>query len=233
MTGLELANDVGKDTRDTDHIQYPLTEKLTYIKRGVRVITVRLAAMGHPMVCKLATTGSEDWSATVTPGQSGVELPSDYLTTFSLFIVGQESPGPLGLVAPAERFSLTGSQPQGYYIMGGAVGAPTLHLVPAPAEAMDLSLHYAALPAFCQLSEPASEEAARAQLDQELPFGRVFFEAMRQWVALCCLNRNEYDTSVEQGLWKLCQDQAQQLADLDNLQSWGPAGGADSNWGGR
>lgn len=235
MTGLELANSVGADLRDRDHNQYSLAEILTYLKRGVRLVAVKLAGMGHPLACKVVHSGSPDWPAVVVPGQAGLALPPDYLATVSLFIVGHELLGPLGLVPMAQRFAPAGTMPSGYFLMGGAVGAPTLNLVPAPQMELTLELHYAALPEFVRLPDPADEALALAQLGQEVPFGRIFGEPLRQWVSLCCANRNEYDTTVEQGLWKLCEDQAQYLAAHDNLQTFdmGAGMGGDGNWGGR
>lgn len=236
MTGMELANAAAADLRDRAHTQYPLSEKLAYLKRAARLLTNELAAMGHPLACKIVESGTADWPATVQAGQSGIVLPLDYLRTVSLWVKGRESEGALGLIAPAQRLSLSGSIPAGYYLLGGAVGASTLHLAPTPAEALTLVLHYAARPAWCQLPEPANETEAGEQLSQEVPYSQIFGEAMRQFVSLSCANRNEYDTTVEQGLWKLCRDQAHQLAAQDNLQAWdmGAASlGIDSGWAGR
>ena len=236
MTGMELANSAASDLRDRAHTQYPLSEKLAYLKRAARLLTNELAAMGHPLASRIVESGSGDWPATVTPGQSGIALPLDYLRTVSLWVKGRESEGALGLIATAQLLSLTGTTPAGYYLLGGAVGASTLHLAPAPVEALTLVLHYAALPAWCRLPEPANETEAGEQLSQEVPYSQIFGEAMRQFVSLSCANRNEYDTTVEQGLWKLCRDQAHQLAAQDNLQAWdmGAASlGVDSGWGGR
>lgn len=235
MTGMELAAGVGADLRDRDHNQYLLSEILTYLKRGVRLLTVKLGGLSHPLACRVLQSGDTDWPELVVPGQSGIDLPGDYLATVSLFIVGQENLGPLGLVPMSKRFLATGGPPSGYYLMGGAVGAPTMHLVPTPTEAITLELHYAALPAFAGLADPADETEAAAQLSQEIPYSRIFGECLRQWVALCCANRNEYDTQMEQGLWKLCEDQAHYLAAQDNLQTFdmgGVGGGHDGNWGG-
>lgn len=236
MTGLELANAAASDLRDRAHTQYPLSEKLAYLKRAARLLTNELAAMGHPLASRIVESGGEEWPQTVQPGQSGILLPLDYLRTVSLWVKGRESEGALGLIAPAQRLSLSGSTPKGYYLLGGDVGASTLHLAPIPAEILTLVLHYAAMPTWCQLPEPLDETEAQAQLAQEVPYSRIFGEAMRQFVALACANRNEYDTTVEQGLWKLCRDQAHQLAAQDNLQAWdmGAASlGIDSGWGGR
>lgn len=236
MTGLELANAAALDLQDRAHTQYTLSEKLAYLKRAVRLLSNELAAMGHPLACKIVESGGEDWPATVQAGQSGIALPLDYLRTVSLWVKGRESDGALGLIAPAQRLSLSGTTPKGYYLLGGDVGASTLHLAPIPAEVLTLVLHFAAMPAWCQLPEPLDETEAQAQLAQEVPYSRIFGEAMRQFVSLACANRNEYDTTVEQGLWKLCRDQAHQLAAQDNLQAWdmGAASlGVDSGWGGR
>jgi len=218
MNGMELCRAAAYDLRDmgdAPHYQYPLVEKLHYLKRGLRFIAQDLAALRSALVMAQTTLS-------YASGVNSAALPTDYMNHWAVMISGQEaSTGPLDLLAKEDRFR-TGSTPQGYWIQGSS-----LYLAPTPTTATDIVLEYAAWPSLLAEDEAQTEAQAETQLATDLPWRGHFDEALRQFVTISCANRNEYDTKTEQGLYQMLKQTAEDAASADDLMALdrqGPGG---------
>ena len=197
--------DVNPATREPAWNQYTRLEMYAYLQRAARLVAKRLASRSNQLV--MAST-----ELTLAAGENAAALPAGHLAAYAVFVKGLESNGPLMKLGPGDAAVLTGTTPAGYYVQGsGLVVAPT------PSSATTLTLVYAAEPAFCLNALPESKAALEPLLAGDLPFTPYFDEALRQYVSISCANRNEYDTSVEQGLFKLLLNACESVASMDSM----------------
>ena len=197
--------DVNPASREPAWNQYTQMEMYSYLQRAARLVSKRLASRSNQLVMDTA-------ELELAAGENTASLPTGHLAVYAVFIKGQESNGALMKLGPADAAVLTGTTPAGYYVQGsGLVVAPT------PGSAVTLSLVYAGEPAFCLDALPESKAALEPLLAGDLPFTPHFDEALRQYVSISCANRNEYDTSVEQGLFKLLMNACESVASMDSM----------------
>lgn len=215
MTGSELVKAVGFGVRDVNETLYSPLEKFVYLQEGIKVVALELAR-------RYSATAAA--SAQLSVDDQGEDLPNDYLATFTATMQGCTAP--LALVAPPYTSASSGIV--GYYIK-----ANKLHLVNTPDQAITIDLVYGAKPALGWLALPADDDAAKSALAAELPFDGKFDLPLTEFLKMRCLNRNEYDTRVEQGLYGMLLRQAADVASMDSLQIEEPVRAGRYNFSGR
>lgn len=205
MTGSELSVAVAFGVRDTPETTYSAREKFLYLREGVKVLTAELTRRKSSLVA----------ARTILPvGPEGAPLPEDWLGLISAKVAGTATPLPLKF---RHDFPLSGWGYLGCFLEEGK-----LHLYPAPETSENLDLIYAAKPALMRAALPADDDAARSALDVETPFGGRFDMALIEYVKMRCLNRNEYDTTLELGLYRMLLSQANDVASMDTAVPEGP-----------
>lgn len=205
MTGSELSAAVAFGVRDTPETTYSAREKFLYLQEGVKVLALELARRKSSLVA----------AHTVLPvGPEGAPLPKDWLGFISARVAGRARPLPL---ESRHDFPAGGWGRPGCFLEDGK-----LHLYPAPKDSQDVDLIYAAKPALMKIKLPADDDAARSALDVELPFGGLFDLALTEYTKLRCLNRNEYDTKMELGLYRMLTSAACDVAAMDTALPEGP-----------
>ncbi|MCB2226669.1 MAG: hypothetical protein KQH53_08320 [Desulfarculaceae bacterium] len=200
MTGSELSVAVAFGVRDTPETTYTPREKFVYLQEGVKVLANELARRKSAQVAQRTV---------LQVGPEGVAFPEGWLGFISARVVGGAAPLPL---MSRHDFPLSG----GHYL-GCFIEASKLHLYPEPETSEDLDLIYAAMPALGRAAIPADDDSARAALAVELPFAGLFDLVLVEFVKMRCLNRNEYDTKMELGLYRLLQSQAADVAAMDSV----------------
>lgn len=219
MTGMELINLAAFDLRDhasltgASHTLYPIQEKLARLKTALRFLATELARERCNRVMLDALNETIDWPAQVVDGQVWLDLPANCMVVLEVYIAGREQDlGPLSLATREHRYQ-SGSLPQAYYLASGR-----LYLSPPPQSDTKLRLVWAAWPSLCLETEPDGDQEAETQLNLELPaWVDLFIEQLRQFIVLACANRNEYDTSVEQGLFQMLKTAASEVAAMEDL----------------
>jgi hypothetical protein len=219
MTGMELIDLAAFDLRDHEsltgasHTLYPMREKLARLKSGLRFLATELARERCNRVMLDALNNTSDWPAQVVDGQPWLALPANCLAVLEVYIAGREQElGPLSLATRESRYQ-TGAGSQVYYL-----GSGRLYLSPPPDSSTQLRLVWAAWPALCQQAAPGDDAGAETQLNADLPaWVDLFAEELRQFIVLGCANRNEYDTTVEQGLFQMLKTAAAEVAAMEDL----------------
>jgi hypothetical protein len=200
------------DLRSDESGDYTRQEMLGYLQRGLRLLANELAARKSTLVSKTVESGSMDWASEIAGGV--IALPLDYLSLYDLHVQGRTSLGPLGLISAADRFRITSGSPGWYFLDQGS-----LHVIPVPSDGAVIYLRYAALPELARVAIPDTDAETAVLLDaHNLPFRGLFDEALRQFVAMSAANRNEYDTRVEQGLFRMLAKTAHDLAGQESLE---------------
>ena len=200
MTGSELSVAVAFGVRDTPETTYTPREKFVYLQEGVKVVAKELARRKSAQVAKRTV---------LAVGPEGADFPDYWLGFISARIVGCSNPLPL---KSRHDFPLSGGR-----YLGCFIEASKLHLYPAPEVSENVDLIYGAMPALGRAAIPASDDAARTALAADLPFNGLFDLALTEYVKMRCLNRNEYDTKMELGLYRLLQSQAADVAAMDSV----------------
>ena len=198
MTGSELSAAVAFGVRDTPETTYTAREKFIYLQEGVKTLAAELARRKSAQVAQRTI---------LTVGPEGAALPEDWLGFISARVEGRSTPLPLKF---RHDFPISAGDYLGCFMEGGR-----LHIYPAPEAGENVELIYAAMPELGRAPIPADDDAARAALAVELPFGGLFDLALTEFVKMRCLNRNEYDTKIELGLYRLLQSQAADVAAMD------------------
>ena len=198
MTGSELSAAVAFGVRDTPETTYSAREKFLYLQDAVKALASELARRKSSLLAA---------HTNLPVGPEGAPLPGDWLGLISARVGGRSAPLPL---KNRHEFPLSGWGYLGCFLEEGR-----LHLFPTPTTPEDVDLIYAAKPAFMQVKLPADEDAARTALEVELPFGGRFDLPLIEFVKMRCLNRNEYDTKLELGLYRMLLSQANDVEAMD------------------
>jgi len=199
----DLLTDEAGDTRPR--------EVLAMAQRAARIVTAELAQRSSWLVAKTAESGGAAWPATLIGGR--ISLPGDFMASSDIHVAGRLTHGPLGLINPADRFQQFDATPGHYYLE-----QDYLVILPAPADGSLIYLGYLAWPEVVLTPiPPTDDETLQLMGSLRLPFRGLFDETIRQFTALSLANRAEYDTAVEQGLYRMLSKAAHDVASKESV----------------